>query len=207
MGGELNTLISAVAAIITAIIAYNQYAKNKLTDLKVEEYKREMEVRFSRKADDIACIYSELYRLLHNLKIDRVYILQPHPLINNLYVTISMEVRRKGISTMLHQVRRLPMGEVAHFVGQLAKQSWIIVNDLEQDVVDKKAKAIMSMNGTAQVIIRKLSDTEGKWIGSLFLENTTIEPELCTQESQSEIEEVANNIQFILPEYKDTVVG
>lgn len=207
MGGELNTLISAVAAIITAIIAYNQYAKNKLTDLKVEEYKREMEIRFSRRADDIACIYAELYRLLHDLKVDRVYILQPHPLINNLYVTISMEVRRKGISTMLHQVRRLPMGEVAHFVGQLAKNPWITVNDLDTDMIDKKAKAIMSMNGTLQVVIRKLSDSNGKWIGSLFVENTEVDTSLLTTESQIEIEEVANNIQFILPEYKDTIVG
>ncbi len=201
----ITTIISAVSAVIAAALAYNQYSKNKLTDLKIEEYKKEMEISFSRRADDIACIYSELYQLLHELKIDRVYIVQPHPLINNQYVTISMEVRRKGVSSMLNQVRRLPMGDVAHFVGQLAKESWIIVDNVDLGMEDKRAKAIMNLNGTTQVIIRKLVNNNNKWIASLFLENTEFDENLKSPKSLEEIKEVGNNIQFILPEYKDTV--
>lgn len=199
----ITTIISAASAIIAAALAYNQYSKNKLTDLKIEEYKKEMEISFSRRADDIACIYSELYQLLHELKIDRVYIVQPHPLINNQYVTISMEVRRKGVSSMLNQVRRLPMGDIAHFVGQLAKESWIIVDDVDKDMEDKRAKAIMNLNGTTQIIIRKLVNSSNKWIASLCLENTEFQESLKSPEALAEIKEVGNNIQFILPEYKD----
>lgn len=206
MESIITSLISAVAATIAAILAYNQYAKNKLTDLKIDKYRRDMDRKFSKRADDIACIYSELYRLLHDLEVDRVYILQPHPLINNLFVTISMQVRRKGVSSMLDQIHRLPMGEVAAFVGELAKNSWIWIDDLDAHVLDKKAKAIMSVNGTVQVVIKKLVDVNNRWIGSLFIENTEIDPELNTTVHRLEIEEVANNIQFILPEYSDSSI-
>lgn len=104
----------------------------------------------------MAAIYSELYRLLHDLQIDRVYIVQPHPLINNLYITISMEVKRRGVSPMLGQIRRLPMGEVAQFVGMLVKEDWTIMQNIENDTLDTKARAILSINGTTQICIKKL---------------------------------------------------
>ena len=66
-----------------------------------------MQLQSNQKMEDIACIYSELYRLLHSLQTDRVYILQPHPLINNQYVTISLEVRKRGISPMLGQIKKI----------------------------------------------------------------------------------------------------
>lgn len=192
-----------VPAIIAAYFAYNQYARNKKIDFKLEKLRKDEEAKSSKRSEDMACIYSELYKLLHNLKVDRVYILQPHPLINNLYVTITMEVRRKGVSSMMGQIKRLPMCDVAHFVGQLAKEPWIYCNNIEEGIIDKKAKAIMSINGTSQVIIRKLTDVNNVWIGNIFMENTQEDPFLATQEVRAEIEEVANNIQFILPEFKD----
>jgi len=192
-----------VPAIVAAFFAYNQHTKNKMLDFKLERLRREEALKSSKRSEDMACIYSELYKLLHNLQVDRVYILQPHPLINNLYITITMEVRRKGVSSMMGQVKRLPMGEVAHFVGQLAKEPWIICNNIEEDVIDKKAKAIMSINGTNQVIVRKLTDINNTWIGNIFVENREIDSALNTLNVRAEIEEVANNIQFILPEFKD----
>ena len=41
----LPEIISALAVIITAWFSYNQYAKNKLTDLKVEQMQRDNEVK------------------------------------------------------------------------------------------------------------------------------------------------------------------
>lgn len=195
-------ILQIIATIILAYFTYNQYSKNKKLDLKIDLIKKDDQEKRVRQIESIAVIYSELYRLLHNLQVDRVYILQPHPLINNLYVTISLEVKRKGVSPMLGQIQRLPMGEIASFVGALAKENWIHYDNIELNDIDKKAKAIMSMNGTTQCIIKRMSDQNDRWIGSLFIENT--DGEVLDYESvKLEIAEIANNIQFIIPEYQD----
>lgn len=36
-------VVSAIATPLAAWFAYNQYTKNKMTDLKVEQYKKEQE--------------------------------------------------------------------------------------------------------------------------------------------------------------------
>lgn len=200
--GAIGGIVGSIGALTAAYFNYNQHTKNKRTDAKIELWKRQTEIQNAKRMDEIAIIYSELYQLLHTTKVDRVYVVQPHPLINNLYLTISIEVKRKGISTMLGQVKRMPMGEVAHFVGQLAKENWLIYNSIEDADLDKKARAIMCMNGTSQVIIRRLTDDNNRWIGSLFLE-TTGENKVNLEAIKLEVSEIANNIQYILPEYKD----
>lgn len=198
-------LLRWVPLLIASYISYNQYSKNKRTDLKIDELKLDMQLKSNQKMEDIACIYSELYRLLHSLQTDRVYILQPHPLINNQYVTISLEVRKRGISPMLGQIKRLPMSEVPGFVGQLAKNCTIYSNDLEKDFPDKRAKSILGINGTKQILIQKLIDFNNRWVGNLFIENMEIDPELFSEETIKLVQEAANNIQFVLPEYKDII--
>ena len=74
--------------------------KNKFTDLKIEKWKEEEEAKTAKRSDNMANIYGVLWQLLHELSADRVYIVQPHPLINNLFLSISLEVRRNGVSPM-----------------------------------------------------------------------------------------------------------
>ena len=202
--GAVGGVVGAIGAIVATYLNYNQHSKNKMTDAKIELWKKQTEIQNSKRMDDVAIIYSELYQLLHTTKVDRIYIVQPHPLINNLYLTISIEVKRKGVSTMIGQVRRMPMGDVAHFVGQLAKEKWLVYNDIETAELDKKARAIMCMNGTSQVYIKRLADDNDRWIGSLFLENTGGNS-TNFEDIKGDIAETANNIQYILPEYKDVI--
>ena len=82
----LPSIISAIGTIFAAWFAYNQYTKNKMTDLKIEKWKAEEEMKSARRSDNIAKIYGVLWQLLHELQADRVYIVQPHPLVNNLFL-------------------------------------------------------------------------------------------------------------------------
>lgn len=41
----LPAIISALGTIIAAWFAYNQYSKNKLTDLKIEKFKKDEETK------------------------------------------------------------------------------------------------------------------------------------------------------------------
>ena len=94
------------------------------------------------------------------------------------------------------------MSEVANFCGQLVKQDYAFYNGLEG--MDKRAKAIFSVNGTSQLVIKKLVDGKDNWVGSLCIDAMS-ENKLDLADNTDYINEVANNIQFILPEYKDII--
>ena len=79
----LPAIISALGTIIAAWFAYNQYSKNKLTDLKIEKFKKDEETKSIRRADNSSIVYGELWSVLHELDADRVYIVRlprPHSL-------------------------------------------------------------------------------------------------------------------------------
>lgn len=194
-------IISAIGTIIAAWFAYNQYAKNKFTDLKIEKWKEEEANNSMKKVGNMAVIYGELWELLHELKADRVYIVQPHPLVNYLFVSISAEVKRKGVSSMRESVQSMPMSEVANFVKVLATEDWQFYKDIEVDVRDKKAKALMSIHGTESAAIRRLVNHNNEWIGSLFIESANEQLFIC-DDIERLTAEVANSIQFILPPIK-----
>ena len=52
----LPAIISALGTIIAAWFAYNQYSKNKLTDLKIEKFKKDEETKSIRRADNSSTV-------------------------------------------------------------------------------------------------------------------------------------------------------
>ena len=197
----LPSIISAIGTIFAAWFAYNQYTKNKMTDLKIEKWKAEEEMKSARRSDNIAKIYGVLWQLLHELQADRVYIVQPHPLVNNLFLSVSLEVKRNGVSAMKPNVQRLPMADVAAFSAELSARDFLLYRNIETEVKDKRARAIMTTNGCCSVVVKRLADDEHDWIGSIFC-GFTHEQELQPATLRQQLQEAADNIQYILPEYK-----
>lgn len=62
----LPAIISALGTIIAAWFAYNQYSKNKLTDLKIEKFKKDEETKSIRRADNSSIVYGELWSVLQS---------------------------------------------------------------------------------------------------------------------------------------------
>lgn len=197
----LPSIISALGTIFAAFFAYNQYTKNKLTDLKIEKWKADEEAKNAKRSDNIAKIYGVLWQLLHELQADRVYIVQPHPLTNNLFLSVGLEVKRNGVSAMKPNIQRLPMADVAAFAAELATRDFLFYRDIESEVKDKRAKAIMTTNGCCSVVVKRLADDEHDWIGSVFC-GFTHEQELHPSSLRQQLQEAADHIQYILPEYK-----
>lgn len=198
----LPAIISAIGTIIAAWFAYNQYTKNKITDLKVEQMRTENEMRRKRRADNSAVVYGELWKILHDLKADRVYIVQPHPLGNESMISIYFESKRKGVESMKPRIQNLKMGDVAKLCSDLTKNLFMFITDIDGQVKDRCAKSLLSSCGTSQVIIKRLSDNSHDWVGSIFCEFTHDE-EINEQEAHTIIHEAAMNIQYILPEFVD----
>ena len=93
-------IISAIAAIIAGWVAYNQKTKDKMTDLRIEQMRRDEERKSKIRSDNTGAIYGVLWHILHELQADRAYIVQPHPLSDNHFISVSMEVKRNGIKGM-----------------------------------------------------------------------------------------------------------
>lgn len=195
----LAPVISALGAIIAAWLSYNQYAKNKFTDLKVERYRREEQDRCARRADNSSLVFGELWTILHELNADRVYIVQPHPLGNESLLSVYYEVKRKGIEGMKPHIQNLPIPEVAKFSSDLVKNLFMYLSDIDRDVQDRFAKSLLSSYGCQAAIIKRLNDNRHDWVGSIFCEFTR-PISVSEEEARQIMHEAAMNIQYLLPE-------
>ena len=54
---DIANIISAAGTLLAAYFAYNQYTKNKLTDLKVEYFKKEEEKRSYHRSENSAKVF------------------------------------------------------------------------------------------------------------------------------------------------------
>lgn len=197
----LPAIISAIGTIIAAWFAYNQYTKNKLTDLKIEKFRKDEEIKSSRRADNSSIVYGELWNILHELDADRVYIVQPHPLDNESLLSIYYEVKRKGVEPMKPHVQNLRIADVAKFSSDMVKNLFMYITDIDTQVQDKYAKSILSSYGCEAAVVKRLNDNKHDWVGSIFCEFTR--PIHVSEDEAREImHRCAMNIQYLLPEYK-----
>lgn len=197
----LPAIISAIGTIIAAWFAYNQYTKNKLTDLKIEKFRQDEEIKSIRRADNSSIVYGELWNILHELDADRVYIVQPHPLENESLLSIYYEVKRKGVEPMKPHVQNLRIADVAKFSSDMVKNLFMYITDIDTQVQDKYAKSILSSYGCEAAVVKRLNDNKHDWVGSIFCEFTR--PIHVSEDEAREImHQCAMNIQYLLPEYK-----
>lgn len=195
-------IISAIGTIIAAWFAYNQYSKNKMTDLKIEEYKQSEERKNKRRADNSAIVHGELWEALHKLHADRVYIVQPHPLGNESMVSVYFESKRKGVESMKPYIQNLKMCDCAIFCAEMAKNLYMFFDNIDVQVKDRYAKSLLSACGTSKVAIKRLSDNTHDWVGSIFCEFTH-DVNVDEEEARATLHEVAMNVQYLLPEYNE----
>ena len=197
----LPAIISAIGTIIAAWFAYNQYTKNKLTDLKIEKFRKDEEIKSIRRADNSSIVYGELWNILYELDADRVYIVQPHPLGNESLLSIYYEVKRKGVEPMKPHVQNLRIADVAKFSSDMVKNMFMYITDIDTQVQDKYAKSILSSCGCEAAVVKRLNDNKYDWSGSIFCEFTR--PIHVSEDEAREImHRCAMNIQYLLPEYK-----
>ena len=197
----LPAIISAIGTIIAAWFAYNQYTKNKLTDLKIEKFRKEEEIKSIRRADNSSIVYGELWNILHELDADRVYIVQPHPLGNESLLSIYYEVKRKGVEPMKPHVQNLRIADVAKFSSDMVKKLFMYITDIDTQVQDKYAKSILSSYGCEAAVVKRLNDNKHDWVGSIFCEFTR-PIHVSVDEAREIMHRCAMNIQYLLPEYK-----
>jgi len=198
---DVANVISGIGAIVAAWFSYNQYTRNKMTDIKVEQFKKEEERRGYKRSENSAKVFGEIWRVLFETKADRVYIVQPHPLDHASFLSIQFEVKRKGVEGMRGNIQNLPMSEVAAFSKQMVDEVFMYITNIDEQIDDRVTKSIMSSNGCESIIIKRMNNSND-WVGSIFCEYTT-HMNISEEEARSILHEAAINIQYILPEFVD----
>lgn len=198
--GIVGAITGMMATITCAWFGYNQHAKNKEIDYKIA--KREQEDKEKRDADKRAtsAIFRELWPLLNNFEgALRVYIVQPHPLDRAKYVSVMYEVVSEGMVNISPIVRRMPIGNIMDFVGELERKDFVYWAS-QSAVKEGRARSIMHQLGTDKMIaVRMMSD--GLWQGNIVIDFDNVEIDI--EKVKSKLNDVRSNIQYILPEIEE----
>lgn len=194
----LPAIITAVGAIIMGWWKYDQSRRDARVKFEMAQKEAELKARSKRRNQNVSQIYGHLWQLLHELHADRVYIVQPHPLATNEFLSIGLEVLRTGIAPMNTHIQRLPMSDVANFSSELSSRDFLFYKHIEENVRDKRARALLLNGGSSSAIIRRLTTSEEGWVGNIFCEfnhATEVTPEFA----RGLLEAAAEHIQYILP--------
>jgi len=200
----LTSLFAAVSTLIAAWFAYNKNNHEKRMDLKIEQVRQESKDKTAANSRNIAIIYGDLWQLLTKLGAERCYIIQPHPENKYLFLSVFLEVCKKGVSMMSEIIKDIPMSEVAVFSKELATVDYLYFDNVDSQICDLRIKSLMKIAGSTNIAIKQLLNIQKEWTGSLVVENTWNKPkDDKTQEIMKEtMRSVAQTIQFILPPIK-----
>lgn len=194
--------LSTLALIVTGYFGYNQYTKNKSTDYKLKTLKQEAERKTKVDSENIGQTYGLLWNFLYKHEFDRVYVLRPHPEKKYEFVSVQIEVRRSGISSIKEHLQNQPMDEIPHFIGRLSKEDYIIIEDTnnEKEIQDNVMRSIFNCNGSTCGIVNRMENRDGRWCGNIFATCTHIK-DLHDQEIKNDMLEISSKVQFILPDF------
>lgn len=198
----VGALIGALGGVYAIWTKYNQDTKNKRTDYELEKLRNEDMARNKRRSDNAMLVYYSLWELLYAIKADRVYVVQPHPLGNEEMLTIHFEVKRKWAEPMKPHIQNMKISEVARFSGELVKNVFMYISDIDTQVEDRYAQSIFSLCGTNAAVVNRLSDNKHDWVGSIICEFTD-SIEVSEDEARELMHKTATDIQYILPEIRD----
>lgn len=193
-------VITALGVIILGWFQYNQQTKNKETDARLAQREKEDKEKRNAEKRAASAIFRELWPLLNKFEgVLRVYIVQPHPLDRAKYISVMYEVVSEGMVNISPIVRRMPIGNIMDFVGDLEGEDFVYWAS-QSDVKVGRARSIMHQLGTDKMIaVRMMGD--GLWQGNIVIDFDNVDIDI--EAVKSALYDVRSNIQYILPEIED----
>lgn len=201
-GADVQGFWGFLAVTVVTVLGIYQIRFQKMTDVKIEEYKKELARKSNRRNDNTSKVWGEIHHLLGQLRADRVYIIQTYPLGRNDFITVEFEVTVHGVTFIKESIKDLHMREVPKFCSVISSTDFLHIKSLK-DMEGMRARALFATNGTQQMYIYRLKDSTYDWIGSLVCDYTTDDVP-SEDEARRAMEVAALNIQFILPEIQFT---
>lgn len=193
-------VITALGIIVLGWFQYNQHTKNKETDARLAQREKEDKEKRNAEKRAASAIFRELWPLLNKFEgVLRVYIVQPHPLDRAKYISVMYEVVSEGMVNISPIVRRMPIGNIMDFVGELEGKDFVYWAS-QSDVKAGRARSIMHQLGTDKMVaVRMMGD--GLWQGNIVIDFDNVDIDI--EAVKSALYDARSNIQYILPEIED----
>lgn len=201
-GADVQGFWGFLAVTVVTVLGIYQIRFQKMTDVKIEEYKKDLARKSNRRNDNTSKVWGEIHHLLGQLRADRVYIIQTYPLGRNDFITVEFEVTVHGVAFIKESIKDMHMREVPNFCSVISSTDFLHIKNLS-DMEGMRARALFATNGTQQMYIYRLKDSTYDWIGSLVCDYTTDDVP-SEDEARRAMEVAALNIQYILPEIQFT---
>lgn len=170
---------------------------DKKFTLKINAIEKKIDDRNTRIKKDVGTIYNIISAVLSTLKSSRVYIIQPHPLGKNEFISVVYEVTDMGVQPIKDKLVDFPAANMPCFVGDISSRDFLYFKSISM-MKGKRSRAFFANAGSDSLIIKKLEDDQHDWVGSLvvdFMGETNIAPDYA----KSVLQDAADKIQFILP--------
>lgn len=217
----LAAVIVATGGIITAIIVplVNGWIKKqeRQFELRMQEKANENEVRFnkielenrirlekekSKLRETFSRLYGYMWKLLLSVEADRVYIIQPHPLADKQFISVSLEVLNpdRDVRPQKDDFQFKKMSEWAGFISKLSDNDWVIYQE-GGEIRDLKSRLEFKRRGLSLMVLRRMVDEYGDWEATLCVEYTHNIPTNLDY-IKGKMASKAELIADILPEYK-----
>lgn len=203
---EIITALTPALSIALGIWVYrNQKSTDYLFKKKENEDQEKIKTEKARLNSAFADIYFRLNKIIMDLEADRVYIIQPHPLQDKKYISVSFELVNKirDVREHKHNFQNKPMSEWAGMIGVIGKEDWIAYPEVCQ-IPDMKWRNWMKRKGVASAFYHRLTENDKYWVATICVEFTRDMP-LSSPEMIDMIEKVISTnsqmIADILPEY------
>ena len=217
----LAAVIVATGGIITAIIVplVNGWIKSqeRKFEVKIQEKANENEVRFnkielenrirlekekSKLRETFSRLYGYMWKLLLSVEADRVYIIQPHPLADKQFISVSLEVLNpdRDVRPQKDDFQFKKMSEWAGFISKLSDNDWVIYQE-GGEIRDLKSRLEFKRRGLSLMVLRRMTDEYGDWEATLCVEYTHNIPTNLDY-IKGKMASKAELIADILPEYK-----
>ena len=201
-------VLAVVVSAISAILNFRQQSYNKQQEYLIKKREeddrimREESVRKSKAERDAIkaasqIIYRDLNRVFVRTNAMRAYIVQPHPLDKAKYISVQYEVLAEGMTSVMAQVQRLPIGNVTGFVNELQSRDFIMWHS-QIEVRDGRARSMMHNFGIDRMVAMRMMDKE-VWLGNIVLDFEESH-ELDAVYLKSKLGEAADIIKYRLPE-------
>ena len=207
----IGVVITAIGVIVTSFLQFLQYGKNKEIDYKIakreedDKVARENEAKKNKAERDAIkvssqVIYRELNRLFVHTNALRVYIVQPHPLDRAKFISVQYEVLGEGMTSIMEQVHRLPIGNVTGFVDELQSRDFIIWHS-QAEVRDGRARAMMHNFGIDKMVAKRMMEGD-VWLGNIVLDFDK-SYELDPTWLKTKLGEATDIVKYKLPEIEE----
>ena len=207
----IGVVITAIGVIVTSFLQFHQYGKNKEIDYKIakreedDKVARENEAKKNKAERDAIkassqVIYRELNRLFVHTNALRVYIVQPHPLDRAKFISVQYEVLGEGMTSIMEQVHRLPIGNVTGFVDELQSRDFIMWHS-QAEVRDGRARAMMHNFGIDKMVAKRMMEGD-VWLGNIVLDFDK-SYELDPTWLKTKLGEATDIVKYKLPEIEE----